>query len=57
MKKQENDPHWLQEEFQRYSELIKYDKSTIQISDKAKKIVEDYSLVPTQINALLKEQT
>jgi hypothetical protein len=57
VKKQENDPHWLQEEFQRYSELIKYDKSTIQISDKAKKIVEDYSLVPTQINALLKEQT
>ena len=57
IKKQENDPYWLQEEFQKQSQLIKYEKSTIQISDKAKKIVEDYSEVPKQIESVLKDQT
>jgi hypothetical protein len=46
LKKQNNDPYWLQEEFQRYGQLIKFEKSTMQISDKAKKIVEDYSELP-----------
>jgi hypothetical protein len=53
LKKQNNDPYWLQEEFQRYGQLIKFDKSTIQISDKAKKIVDDYSELPEQIKSLL----
>lgn len=35
----EKNPYELQEEFQKYSELIKFENSKMVISDKAKKIV------------------
>ena len=35
----DKNPYHLQEEFQKYSELIKFENSKMVISDKAKKIV------------------
>lgn len=39
----------MQEEFQKYSELIKFENNAMNISDKSKKLVEDYSKVPHQV--------
>jgi hypothetical protein len=46
----------LQEEFQKYSDLLKYENSKMTVCDKAKKLVEDYSSQPNIVKSLLNAQ-
>lgn len=53
----EKDPLCLQEEFHKYSDLLKFENKKMTVSDKAKKLVEDYSHKATQIKAAIEEQS
>lgn len=39
----QKDPFELHREFEKYVELLKYDNQKIKVSDKSKKLVEEYS--------------
>ena len=53
----EKDPLTLQEQFHKYSDLLKFENKKMTVSDKAKKLVEDYSHKSSQIKTLIEDQS
>lgn len=52
-KNDSKDAFALQEEFHRYSELIQFENNNMNVSDKSKKLVEDYSKIPNRVSSFL----
>ena len=46
----------LQEEINKYSDLLKFENSKMTVTDKAKKLVEEYSNKPTLVKKILNDE-